>query len=184
VIEEVAGGRADIGFVAYEPLRAGSVAFSQTYILVGQTFIVLDASTIRSVADIDRDGQKIAGTANDSITAYLRRTLKHATLIAAENNPDANKKLLLTHAFDAFGGNRQRMTNWAHEMPGTRLLPDDLFNVPQTIIVPLGKPEGLKSINMFIDEARASGFIQKSIETSGLIGVATAPAGSWTPRVR
>lgn len=181
VIEEVAAGRADIGFVAYEPSRAGTVEFSQTYTLVRQTFLVLEGSPIRSIADIDRSGQKIAGTTNDSITLYLRRTLKNATLMPIENNPEENKKRLLAKEFDAFGGNRQRLTTWMKEIPGTRVLPDNLFGVPQTIILPKGKSEVLTSINRFIDEARASGLIQKAIDATGLIGVDVAPAGSWTP---
>ena len=183
VIEEVAAGRADIGFVAFEPSRAGTVEFSQTYTLVRQTFLVLENSQIRSVADIDRSGQKIAGTVNNSITLYLRRTLKNAELVAIENVPEDNKKRLLAKEFDAFGANRQRLTTWMKEIPGTRVLPDNLFGVPQTIIVPKGKPEVLAEINRFIDEARASGLIQKSIEARGLIGVDVAPAGSWTPSV-
>ena len=183
VIEEVAAGRADIGFVAFEPSRAGTVEFSQTYTLVRQTFLVLEDSPIRSVADIDRSGQKIAGTVNDSITLFLRRTLKNATLVAIENVPEDNKKRLLAKEFDAFGANRQRLTTWMKEIPGTRVLPDNLFGVPQTIIVPKGKPEVLAEINRFIDDARASGLIQKGIEAAGLIGVDVAPAGSWTPSV-
>jgi polar amino acid transport system substrate-binding protein len=183
VIEEVAGGRADIGFVAYEPSRAGTVEFSQTYTLVRQTFLVLEDSPIRSVADVDRSGQKIAGTVNDSITLYLRRTLKNATLVAIENVPEDTKKRLLAKEFDAFGANRQRLTTWMKEIPGTRVLPDNLFGVPQTIIVPKGNPDVLVYVNKFIDEARASGLIQKSIEAVGLIGVDVAPAGSWTPSV-
>jgi polar amino acid transport system substrate-binding protein len=183
VIEEVASGRADIGFVAYEPSRAGTVEFSQTYTLVRQTFLVLEDSPIRSVADVDRSGQKLAGTVNDSITLYLRRTLKNATLVTIENVPEDNKKRLLAKEFDAFGANRQRLTTWMKEIPGTRVLPDNLFGVPQTIIVPKGKPAVLESVNRFIDEARTSGLIQKGIEAAGLIGVDVAPAGSWTPSV-
>ena len=182
VIEEVAAGRADIGFVAYAPSRAGTVEFSQTYTFVRQTFLVLEGSSIRGVADIDRPEQKIAGTINNSITLFLQQRLKNATLMAVENKPDENKKSLLAKEFDAFGGNRQRLTTWMKEMPGTRVLPDNLFGVPQTIIVPKGKPEVLADINRFIDDARASGLIQKSIEASGLIGVEVAPAGSWTPQ--
>ena len=59
VIETVAKGEADIGFVAFDPSRAGTVEFSQTYMLVGQTFMVPENSPIRSVADIDKPGQKI-----------------------------------------------------------------------------------------------------------------------------
>jgi hypothetical protein len=36
-------------------------------------------------------------------------------------------------------------------VPGSRLLPDNFFNVPQNI-VPMDKPEILASINAFIDD--------------------------------
>ena len=39
VIEAVSGGQADIGFIAYEPSRAATVDFSQTYMLVQQSFL-------------------------------------------------------------------------------------------------------------------------------------------------
>jgi hypothetical protein len=32
-------------------------------------------------------------------------------------------------------------------------------------------------------EMRASGFIDRAIAASGIIGIATAPAGSWRPSV-
>src|SRR6478736_2588901 len=67
VIEAVAKGDADIGFVAYAPERVGTVEFSQIYMLVQQSFIVPDSSPIRSVADIDVPGRRIAGGKNDSI---------------------------------------------------------------------------------------------------------------------
>ena len=54
VVDAVAKGEADIGFVAYETTRLGTVEFSQTYMLVQQTFLVLDASTIRSAKEIGR----------------------------------------------------------------------------------------------------------------------------------
>src|SRR5262245_21611403 len=67
VIEAVARGEADIGFVAYAPERMGTVEFSQIYMLVQQSFVVPDNSRIRSVADIDAQGLRIAGGKGDSI---------------------------------------------------------------------------------------------------------------------
>jgi polar amino acid transport system substrate-binding protein len=183
VIAAVSGGQADIGFVAYEPSRAGTVEFSQTYMLVQQSFLVLASSTINAIADVDRVGQKIAGGRNDSITLFMRRKLKAATLVEIENNPAEIKRMLLDREIDAFGANRQRLTTMMKETPGTRLLPDSLFGVPQTIIVPKGKPEVLAAINRFIDEARASGFLQSAITASGIVGIEPTPAGSWQPSV-
>ena len=183
VIDAVSSGQADIGFVAYEPSRAGTVEFSQTYMLVQQSFLVLDDSPIRAIADIDRAGQKIAGTRNDFVTLFMRRKLKAATLVEIENSPTEIKRMLTAKEIDAFGANRQRLTTLMKDTPGTRLLPDSLFGVPQTIIVPKGKPEVLAAVNRFIDEVRASGFLANAIAASGIIGIEAAPAGSWQPSV-
>src|SRR5262249_3499075 len=161
-----------IGFVAYEATRLGTVEFSQTYMLVRQSFLVLDNSPIRAVADIDRAGQKIAGTVNDSITLCMKRILKQATVVELENNPAELSKGLTASTIDALGANRQRLTTLSTATPGTRLLPDDLFNVPQNIVVPKDRPVALAAINALIDEVRASGFLQSAIERGGAIGVA------------
>src|SRR5215831_6297593 len=153
VIEAVKNAQADIGFVAYEATRLGTVEFSQTYMLVRQSFLVLDGSPIK----------KIAGTVNDSITLCMKRILKQATIVELENNPAELSKALTERAIDALGANRQRLTTLSAATPGTRLLPDDLFNVPQNIVVPKDRPAALAAVNALIDEARASGFLQSAI---------------------
>jgi polar amino acid transport system substrate-binding protein len=178
VIDAVSGGDADIGFLAFEPSRAGTVEFSQTYMLVRQSFLVLDGSNIGAIADVDRAGQKIAGSFNDSITLFMKRKFKNATLSEIENNPAEIKRRLLAKEIDAFGANRQRLTNLLKDTAGLRILPDSLFGVPQTIIVPKGRAEALAAVNRFIDDVRASGFLQRSIESSGVVGLEAAPAGS------
>ena len=177
VIEAVKSGEADIGFVAYEATRLGTVEFSQTYMLVRQSFLVLDGSPIKAIIDIDRTGQKIAGTINDSITLCMKRILKQASLQELENNPAELSNALSTRTIDAFGANRQRLTTLSKATPGTRLLPDDLFNVPQNIVVAKDRPTALAAINALIDEVRLSGFLQSAIERGGAIGVAVAPPG-------
>ena len=177
VIAAVKNGEADIGFVAYEATRLGTVEFSQTYMLVRQSFLVLDGSPIKAVADIDRAGQKIGGTVNDSITLCMKRILKQATIVELENNPAELSKALTARTIDALGANRQRLTTLSTATPGTRLLPDDLFNVPQNIVVPKDRPAALAAVNALIDEARASGVLQSAIARGGAVGVAVAPAG-------
>ena len=91
--------------------------------------------------------------------------------------------MLAAREIDAFGANRQRLTTLMADAPGVRLLPDSLFGVPQTIIVPRGRPEALTAVNRFIDEVRASGFLQNALVNSGIVGLDVAPAGSWQPSV-
>lgn len=183
VIDAVAGGRADIGFVAYAPSRGGTVEFSQTYMFVQQSFLVLEGSTLRAIGDIDRAGLRIAGGRNDSVTLYLKRKLKQATLVEIEPNPAEIRRLLLAKEIDAFGANRQRLTTLMNASPGTRLLPGSLFGVPQTIVVPKEKAEVLAAVNRFIDDVRASGFLARAMAASGTIGIEAAPPGTWQPSV-
>src|SRR5215831_14254765 len=65
VIEAVKTAEADIGFVAYEATRLGTVEFSQTYMLVRQSFLVLDGSPIKAIADIDRAVHEAHSQAGD-----------------------------------------------------------------------------------------------------------------------
>jgi len=183
VIDAVTGGEADIGFIAYAPERVGSVEFSQAYVLSGQGFLVLEDSSIRTIADVDRPGQKIAGGRADSISLFMKRKFKHATLSEISHDTAEIKRLLRAREIDAFGANRQRLANIVKEGPGFRILPENLFGVPQTVIVPKGKTEVLASVNRFIDDMRASGFLKKSVEASGVAGLEVAPGGSWTPSV-
>ena len=175
VIDAVRNGEAEIGFVAYNPERAGPVEFSKPYLLVQQTFIVKDDSLIRSIADIDRQGRKLGATRADSIALYLRRTLKQGQLVELDDSsPDAVHRMLREGTIDAFGANRQRLTDMARAATGVRLLADDLYGVEQTIIVPGGRRDALDAANQFIDEVRTSGFLRTSIERSGVVGITAA----------
>lgn len=177
VIEAIAKGEADIGFVAYAPERVGTVEFSQTYMLVQQSFIVPENSPIKSVKDIDKKDLRISGGKGDSVTLYLARNLKQAKLVETDNTPPDAVRKFAANEIDAFGANRQRLTTMLRDMPGYRLLPDSLFGVTQTIAVPKGKPEELAQINRFIDDVRASGFLQDAVKRSGVVGLDAAPAG-------
>jgi polar amino acid transport system substrate-binding protein len=183
VIDAVAGGSADIGFVAFAPERRGTVEFSQTYMLVQQSFLVPESSAIRAIAETDRAGQKIAGSRNDSITLYMKRKYKQATVLEIDPSLAEIRRLFAAREIDAFGANRQRLTNLTKDISGLRLLPGSLFGVPQTIVVGKGRAEALAAVNRFLDEMRASGFIARAIEASGIVGLEVAPGGSWTPSV-
>lgn len=183
VIDAVAGAAADIGFVAFAPSRTGTVEFSQTYMHVQQSFLVPEASPIRAIADIDRAGQTVAGSRNDSITLYMKQKFRAAQVAEIDPAPAEIGRLLAAREIDAFGANRQRLTTLMKEIPGLRLLPGSLFGVPQTIVVGKGKAEALAAVNRFLDEMRATGFIARAIEASGIVGIEPAPGGSWQPRV-
>ena len=113
-------------------------------------------------------GEKIAGTRNDSITLCLKRVLKQATLVELDNNPELIAKALDRPRDRRARRQPQRLTTLSRSVPGSRLLPDNFFNVPQNIVVPKDKPEVLAAVDAFIDDMRASGFLRDAIAQGGV----------------
>jgi polar amino acid transport system substrate-binding protein len=176
VIDSVKSGAADIGFVAFDPVRASQVDFSQNYALAQNTYIVTENSLIKSVADADRAGVRIGVGSRDAGDYYLTRTLKHAELQRNEGGiSDALVKALLAGELDAYAGNRMRLHAAAQKTPGLRLVADNFYGVEQAIIVPKGSAAALAIVNKLIDEARTSGLIADAIARAGLVGVDVAP---------
>jgi polar amino acid transport system substrate-binding protein len=183
VIDAVKSGAADIGFVAFDPVRAEQVDFSQNYSLAQNTYLVPENSPIKSVADVDRPGIRIGVGARDAGDYFLTRTLKAATLVRNEGGVgDAVVKALLAGELDAYAGNRMRLHEAAKKTSGLRLVPDNFYGVEQAVIVPKGESARLAVIDRFLDEARASGFIADSIARAGLVGVDVAPSGPRNPK--
>jgi len=176
VIDSVKNGAADIGFVAFDPVRAAQVDFSQNYALAQNTYIVTENSPIRSVADADRAGVRIGVGERDAGDYFLTRTLKNAELKRNDGGiSDTIVKALLAGKLDAYAGNRMRLHAAAQKTPGLRLVADNFYGVEQAIIVPKGNAAALALVNRFIDEARASGLIAEAIARAGLVGVDVAP---------
>ena len=178
VIDSVTNGTADIGFVAYDPVRAEQVDFSQTYALAQNSYLVAEQSPIRSVGDVDRAGVRIGITARDAGDLYLTRVLKAATLVRGEGMTDAVIQSLLAGELTAFAGNRMRLQAAAQKTPGLRVVPDNFYGVEQAVIVPRGNAARLQIVDSFLAEARSSGLIADSIKRDGLVGVDVAPAGA------
>jgi polar amino acid transport system substrate-binding protein len=177
VMEAINTHSADLGFLAFDATRATEVDFSQPYALAYNSYIVQAGSTIKSAADIDRPGIRIAAPKGDSGELYLTRTLQHAELKGIPGlNPEAAQKMLGAGEIDAFATNRQRLTEMAARFPALRVLPDNFFAVEQAIVVAKDNLAAVDFLNEFIDNARASGFLKGLIETAKLSGVEPAPA--------
>ncbi len=184
VISAVQKGDADIGFVAPNPARM-VLAYSQTYMLVQQSFLVREGSSIKSTADLDLAGQVLGANTGDSVGTYIKGNFKRAQLL---ESPDYTMNEAVRWLADgkviAFGGNRQRlgMATSIDKNIGLRLLPDNLYAVPQAIAVAPGNPALLAFVNSALDEMRASGFLDAAVKRGGIEGVGVAPASPQPSR--
>ena len=176
VIDSVKNGEADIGFVAYDPVRAVDVDFSQTYALAQNTYLVLANSPLQKSADIDKPGVSIGVGERDAGDFFLTRTLKNATLVRNPGgNLDIAVKQLNSGEIAAYAANRQRLTELIARVQRLRILPDNFYGVEQAVIVKKGNKALLDVVQKQIDEARSSGLIAGAIKRAGLAGVDVAP---------
>ncbi len=175
VLAAVRTDEADIGFVAPNPARM-VVLYSQTYMLVQQSFVVPDGSPLVSVGQIDRPGQVVGANTDDSISLYMKT---HFTQATVRESPDYTLAEAATWFAQggvvAFGGNRQRLRAAIADKPGLHLLPENLYGVPQAIAVATGNPALLATIDQALDAMRASGFLAAALQRSGIDGIEVAP---------
>jgi polar amino acid transport system substrate-binding protein len=177
VIDSIKKGDADIGMLAFDPLRAAEVDFSEVYALAQNTYMVPANSAIKTVHEVDRAGAKVGVIERDAADLFLTRALKAAELKRnSTGTVETAIKWLADGTVDAYGTNRQRLTELAAKNPGYRLLRDNFYGVEQSVVVAKGNKALVEFVNGVLDEARDAGRIARSIENAGLIGVDVAPA--------
>jgi len=82
--DAVKAGAWDVAFLGNEPQRAGDIAFSPAYLEIEAGYLVPAGSAIRTMAEVDRKGVRIATAVNSAYDLYLSRNLKNATLVRVE----------------------------------------------------------------------------------------------------
>src|SRR5205085_7503868 len=81
LFDAVKSAACDVGFLGAEPQRANEVEFSPAYLEIPVTFLVPAGSPIRTLADVDRDGVRVAVSERSAYVLFLTRTLEKAKLI-------------------------------------------------------------------------------------------------------
>lgn len=176
VVECLKTGACDVGFLGINPSRAAEVGFAPPHMLVPFTYLVPAGSSIRSVAESDKPGVRIAVVRNHEATLALSRIIKRAELVGAEN-PDAAFDLLRTGHADAFASALPPLLAYSTQLPGSQVLEDRYGANIHAMAVPNDQPGRLAYISEFIEEAKASGLVQRAIERAGQPGIRMAPLG-------
>jgi len=172
--EGVKSGAWDVAFLAAEPERANEIAFTAAYLEIEATYLVPAGSPIRSIADVDRDGVRIAVSAKSAYDLFLSRTLKHAQLIRAQGI-DASYKLFVESKLDVLAGLKPRLIMDTEQLPGSRVLEGRFTAIQQSIGTPKGRDASAKYLRGFVEDVKSSGFVARSIEKHGVRGVSVAP---------
>jgi polar amino acid transport system substrate-binding protein len=174
LMEDAKAGAWDIAVVAIDPARRSVIDYAPPHIVVDLTYLVAPGSGIRSVAEADQPGVRIAAARGAATTLFLERTLKNATVVAAENEPAAFA-LVREGKAQAYAQNRYMLLGLAEGLPGARVVDDRFSAAELAIALPKGRTAALAYVSAFVEDAKRSGTVTRAIESAGLRGVTVAP---------
>src|SRR4029079_14299203 len=97
--DDAKSGKWDVGFLGAEPQRANEIDFTAAYVEIEATYLVPPGSPLKTIADVDRKGVRIAISDRSAYDLYLTRELKHAELVRERG--DAIMKRLISDKLDA-----------------------------------------------------------------------------------
>ena len=177
VLEGLKVGAWDVGFLAIDPSRAAVVDFSPPYLQIDATYLVKEGSAIRNVADADQPAMRIAVTRKSVEEIVLSRSLKRAELRGVDTIA-AGFELLRAGNADVLAAPRPALLQFSSRLPDSRVLEDRFHVAFGAMAVPKGQTERLAYITEFVEEAKASGVVQRAIERAGVRGVQVAPRGN------
>jgi len=162
----------DVGLIGADPLRAAEIAFTPAYLEIEASYLVPADSPIRSIADVDRPGVRIAVGDKTAYDMYLRRTLQHATLHRAAGL-EASYQLFVDEKLDALAGLKPRLVADQARQPGSRVLEGKFTAVQQAIGVPIGRSAAAAYLREFVRDIQA-GLVAQLIAKHGVRGVSVA----------
>jgi polar amino acid transport system substrate-binding protein len=175
VFEALKSGAWDIAFLAIEPVRAAEISFTAPYVIIEGVYMVPADSPLQAVADVDREGVRIAVNKGSAYDLYLTRTLKHATLVRGESGTD----LLLNDKLEAAAGVKQPLVEFAKTNPKVRIMPGRFMEIRQAMGTPrirlAGRDAVPRYLHAFVEEMKASGFVAKALARSHQPDAAVAP---------
>jgi polar amino acid transport system substrate-binding protein len=167
-----AAGTWDAAFLAADPAREGEIRFTAPYLEIDATYLVAAASPLTQLADVDREGIRIAVSDKSAYDLALRRSITHADLVRAASVDDSVDLFFRDH-LDALAGLRPLLLDVMKTHPGYRVLDGRFTAVLQAIGAPRG--DEIAPLEEFVREAKASGLIAHLIDKHRLDGVTQVP---------
>ncbi|HEY7541772.1 MAG TPA: transporter substrate-binding domain-containing protein [Methylomirabilota bacterium] len=167
-------GAWDVAFLGNEPQRAAEIAFSSAYLEIPSTYLVPAGSPIRSVAEVDREGVRIAVAEQSAYGLYLARTIKHATLVMTQGL-DGSFDAFVSQKLEALAGLKPRLLTDVQKLPGARILDGQFTGVQQSIGTAKSREASARFLRAFVEDVKVSGFVGHAISRNHVQGVTVAP---------
>ncbi|MEU0797508.1 transporter substrate-binding domain-containing protein [Amycolatopsis sp. NPDC005961] len=170
--EALTSDAADLCFLAIEPARAASVAFTAPYVVIEGVYVVPSESPFNAPEDVDRPGVRIGVKEGSAYDLYLTRTLSRATIVRGSDGVAAFE----SQGLEVAAGIRQPMTSYVSSHPGTRVIPERFMQIRQAVgTTPARRPETVAFLRELVEELKANGFVADALRRANQPDATVAP---------
>ena len=174
ITDLLSSGKLDAAFIPPDEERRKSVDFGTLYVVDENTYMVRGDSKMKTVPDVDYPGIRVIAIAGTATSRNAARALRNATITQAKSVDDALEMLREGRA-DAFALSRGALAPLVQRLPGARILDGSFERIGTAIAIPKGRPNALSYVTAFIEDAKASGLVQRTFDTYGLKNKVAAP---------
>ena len=164
----------DIGLIGAEPQRAEKIAFSAAYVEIEATYMVPADSPIKSIADVDKKGVRIAVSARSAYDLWLVNNIKNATLVQV-SGLDAAYEKFMSDKLEVLAGLRPGLLKDVTKAPGLKILDGKFTAVQQAVGTAKANLAGAKFLAEFVEKAKKSGLVAELIKRHNVKGLSVAP---------
>ena len=167
----------DIGLIGAEPARAEKIEFTAAYVEIEATYLVPAGSPIKSIAEVDVKGNRIAVTARSAYDLWLERNIHNATLHRGNSQAEV-LAMFQNEKMEALAGLRPGLIGDVGKIPGARILDGQFTAVQQAIGTQRRNSKGAAFLHDFVEQAKASGLVASLIKQHNVRGLSVAPKAS------
>ncbi len=169
IADDAENDKWDIGNIGAEPQRAAVIDFTAAYCEIEATYLVPAGSPIRSVAEVDQPGRRLAVTARSAYGLWLENNYNKGELLQFDN-ADAAIRAFVDQKIDAYAGLRPGLIDVAAKLSGSRILEGQFTAVQQAIGTPKKNAAAFAFLRDFVEESKKNGLIASLIERHGVTG--------------
>ena len=153
----------DIGNIAFEPKRAETIDFTNSYVNIDANFLVRKIDNFKTNEDVSKAKVKIAVAERSAYDLWLSENFKDIELIRASSIQ--NSHILFNEGkANVLAGLKPKLIEELSKNDQLEIIEDPFTFIKQSVGIKKGNPQVIEFLNNFISKLINDGFIEQLLK--------------------
>jgi len=153
----------DIGNIAFEPKRAETIDFTNSYVNIDANFLVRKIDNFKSNEDVSKAKVKIAVAERSAYDLWLSENFKDIELIRASSIQNSHI-LFNDRKVNVLAGLKPKLIEELSKNDQVEIIEDPFTFIKQSVGIKKGHPQVIEFLNNFISKLINDGFIEQLLK--------------------